>query len=83
MYQKKVKLLINSIEKVKRFVDINTDFIGDIDVCSGKYIIDGKSIMGCFSLDLSKELEVIITADYTEDIDRIIEEYKNAHFIVD
>lgn len=47
MYQKKVKLLINSIEKVKRFVNINTNFIGDVDVCSGRYIIDGKSIMGC------------------------------------
>lgn len=83
MYQKKVKLLINSIDKVKRFVDINTNFIGDIDVCSGRYVIDGKSIMGCFSLDLSKELEATVTADSTEDIDRIIEEYKNAHFVVE
>lgn len=83
MYQKKVKLLINSIEKVKRFVNINTNLLGDIDVCSGKYVIDGKSIMGCFSLDLSKELDVVITADSTEDIDHIIEEYKNAHFVVE
>jgi phosphotransferase system HPr-like phosphotransfer protein len=83
MCQKKVKLLINTVEKVRHFVNINTNFIGDIDVCSGRYIIDGKSIMGCFSLDLSKELEATITADSTEDIDRIIEEYKNAHCIVE
>lgn len=83
MYQKKVGILINSIERVKRFVNINTGFIGNIDVCSGDYKIDGKSIMSCFSLNLSKELEARITADSIEDIDRIIEEYKNANFIVE
>lgn len=83
MCQRKVRLLINSIEKVKRFVDININFIGDIDVCSGKYVIDGKSIMGCFSLDLSNELEATITADSNEAIDNIIKEYTNAHFIVE
>lgn len=49
---KKVKVSLNSIEKVKRFVNDINRFDFDFDLVSGRYVIDAKSIMGIFSLDL-------------------------------
>lgn len=57
------KLSINSVDKVKKFCDAASRCIADIDVISDRYVIDGKSIMGLFSLDLSKTLELIVHAD--------------------
>lgn len=61
----KLKVKINSISDVKEFCNLSTRQIFDIDIVSGRYIIDAKSIMGLFSLDLSKALEVNVHA--TED----------------
>lgn len=52
------KILLNTISKVKKFVNISNKSSINIDIHSGKYLIDGKSIMGIFSLDLSKELTI-------------------------
>lgn len=58
-----VQIYLNSIEKVKTFVNIVTQFDFDFDLVSGRYVIDAKSIMGIFSLDLSKPIELHIHAD--------------------
>lgn len=47
---------LGSIETVKDFVSIVAHFNGDAELKSGKYVVDAKSIMGIFSLDLSKKL---------------------------
>ena len=60
---KKVKVSLNSIEKVKRFVNDINRFDFDFDLVSGRYVIDAKSIMGIFSLDLSKPIDLNIHAD--------------------
>lgn len=60
---KSVKVNINSIEKVKSLVNIVAQFEYDVDLISGRYIIDAKSIMGVFSLDLSEPIELIIHSD--------------------
>ena len=60
---KSVKVNINSIEKVKSLVNIVAKFEYDVDLISGRYIIDAKSIMGVFSLDLSEPIELIIHSD--------------------
>mgnify|MGYP001135264867 CR=1 FL=1 len=60
---KTVKISLNSIEKVKSFVHEITKYDYDFDLVSGRYVIDAKSIMGIFSLDLSKEIELNIHAD--------------------
>ena len=60
---KSVKVNINSIEKVKSLVNIVAQFEYDVDLISGRYIIDAKSIMGVFSLDLSEPIELIINSD--------------------
>ena len=60
---KTVKISLNSIEKVKSFVNAITKFDNDFDLVSGRYVIDAKSIMGIFSLDLSKSIDLNIHAD--------------------
>ena len=50
---KTVQISLNSIDKVKSFVNDITKFDYDFDLVSGRYVIDAKSIMGIFSLDLS------------------------------
>jgi len=52
-------------------------FEADIDVKSGRYVIDAKSIMGLFSLDLSKPIEIIIHSDSDSELERFAEVMKN------
>ena len=61
---KTVKISLNSIDKVKSFVNDITKFDVDFD------LIDAKSIMGIFSLDLSKPIDLNIHAD--SDVDTIL-----------
>nr|WP_307990159.1 HPr family phosphocarrier protein [uncultured Niameybacter sp.] len=60
-----VTISLNSIEKVKQFVNLISKYDGDFDLTSGRYVIDAKSIMGIFSLDLSKPLKLDIYSDQT------------------
>lgn len=54
---REILINLNDIDKVKEFCNLTTYKIdGDIDLISGKYVVDGKSIMGIFSLDLSKPI---------------------------
>ena len=71
---KTVKINLNSIDAVKSFVNAVTKFDSDFDLVSGRYVIDAKSIMGIFSLDLSKPIDLNI---HTEDnVDGILEALK-------
>lgn len=60
---KTIKISLNSIDKVKAFVNEISKFNCDFDLVSGRYVIDAKSIMGIFSLDLSKPIDLNIHAD--------------------
>ncbi|MDO4478188.1 MAG: HPr family phosphocarrier protein [Lachnospiraceae bacterium] len=60
---KTVNVSLNSIDKVKKFVNDINRFDCDFDLISGRYVIDAKSIMGIFSLDLSKPIELNVHAD--------------------
>ena len=55
---KTVRISLNSIDKVKSFVNDLTKFDVDFDLVSGRYVIDAKSIMGIFALNLARELTV-------------------------
>ena len=68
---KTVMISLNSIDKVKSFVNDISRFDYDFDLISGRYVIDAKSIMGIFSLDLSKPIELNIHAE--EEADAVIE----------
>ena len=71
-------VLLNTIEKVRTFVTKISQYEGDFDIVSDRYIIDAKSIMGIFSLDLAKPLKLNIY-DETE-LDKLKEDFKE--FIV-
>ena len=72
---KAVKVSLNSIDKVKAFVnDISGYTSAEFDLVSGRYVIDAKSIMGIFSLDISKPIDLNIYAD--DNMDEIIETIK-------
>ena len=60
---KTVQICLNSIDKVKAFVNEITKFDTDFDLVSGRYVIDAKSIMGIFSLDLSKPINLNVHAE--------------------
>ena len=64
---KTVRISLNSIDKVKAFVNEITKFDNDFDLVSGRYVIDAKSIMGIFSLDLSKPIELNIHSETNVD----------------
>lgn len=72
----KTTVALQQINDVKEFVNKVMKYEFDIDLVSGRYAVDAKSIMGIFSLDLSKPIELNIHTDDAEkflaDIDKFI-----------
>ena len=54
------KVSLTSVDEVKQFVNAATNCPCEVDVRSGRYLVNGKSILGLFSLDLSQPAEVEI-----------------------
>ena len=71
---KTIQISLNSIDKVKSFVNDITKFDYDFDLVSGRYVIDAKSIMGIFSLDLSRPIDLNIHAE--ENVAEVLETLK-------
>ena len=69
---KSVQICLNSIDKVKSFVNDISKFDCDFDLVSGRYVIDAKSIMGIFSLDLSKPIDLNIHANTESEVESIL-----------
>ncbi len=59
----KVQVLLNTIDKVKNFVQTVGSCRSELDLATGRYVIDAKSIMGIFSLDIGAPLTLIIHED--------------------
>ncbi len=57
---------LSTIEDIRKFVEIVTRQDFDIDLSSGRYVVDGKSIMGIFSLDLMDKILVTAHIDNAE-----------------
>ena len=72
---KTFNLLLSSINDVKDFVNIVSKYDFDVDLTSGRYIVDAKSIMGIFSLDISKPIDLNIHTDDDEEIMEAIKPY--------
>ncbi len=60
------EILLSSINDVKNFVNIVNKYSCDIDLTSGRYVVDAKSIMGIFSLDLTKPIKIDIHSDHEQ-----------------
>lgn len=57
---REMRIELNTIDKVKRFVSLISTLDGEFDILAGRYVIDAKSILGIFSVDLSKPLTLRI-----------------------
>ena len=68
---KSVNVSINTVEKIKSFVNDITKFEYDFELVSGRYVVNAKSIMGIFSLDITKPIALHINTE--ENTDRVID----------
>ena len=70
-----LEISLVTIDQVKRFVDLVSRVDGDVDLVSGRYTVDAKSIMGIFSFDISKPMELRIHRE-AEEIGELLEQLK-------
>ncbi len=71
---KKVNIKFNTIVQIQNFVNDMSRFLSDVDLTSGKYVVNAKSVIGVFSLNLSQPIG--LTAE-GEDEDKVIEAVKD------
>lgn len=71
---KVVNIRLSAIEEVRNFVNIVSRFDGEVDLKSGRYVVDAKSIMGIFSLDLLNPIEMTVHSD---NCDELLEQLKD------
>ena len=70
---KSIKISLELAQRVKEFVNITQDYPYEILLKSGRYVVDAKSILGIFSLDLSQPITV---EAYSEDCDDLMNKLK-------
>ncbi len=70
---KSIKISLEMAQRVKEFVNITQRYTYEILLKSGKYVVDAKSILGIFSLDLSSPITV---EAYSNDCDDLMEKLK-------
>lgn len=70
------KIQLDSIDKIKKFVNVVSSLDCELDLVSGRYVIDAKSIMGIFSIDLSQPIELHIH-DGAEPPQKVLEVLKD------
>ena len=66
-----IRTKFDSIQKVKELCNIASMNNGDVTVQSGRYVVDAKSLMGLFSLDLSQEVEIAFYEPITVNINEV------------
>ncbi len=71
---KSVSILLKEAQNIKSLVSIINKYPYDIDLRSGRYVVDAKSILGIFSLDLSKPVTMEI---YCDDCDALLADIKD------
>ena len=72
---KTFNMMLSSINDVKDFVNIVSKYDFDVDLTSGRYVVDAKSIMGIFSLDLSKPIKVEVHSDDAAEFMSLIDKF--------
>ncbi|MBR2861330.1 MAG: HPr family phosphocarrier protein [Clostridia bacterium] len=69
---KSILVNLSESQQIKNFVNVINKYSFDIDLCSGRYVVDAKSILGIFSLDLSKPIELQIFSDDNAEIEKFM-----------
>lgn len=67
------KVLLDTVDKIADFVKVVNKFDCDVDLKHGRYIVDGKSLMGLYTLSLDKMVEVVIHSDDDSLLDKLKE----------
>ena len=70
------EILLSDIEAVKKFVSFANNFDFPVNIVSGKYVINGKSIMGIFGLDLSQPIKVEVDESYPVEFKEQLKKFK-------
>jgi len=70
---KSVMIRLSLVENVNKFVNIVSRYPFEMDLRAGRHVVDAKSILGIFSLDLSRPIALDI---YSDDCDALLEEIK-------
>ena len=70
-----VTISLTEVNQVKRFVNLVERAPYDVDVVSGRYTVNAKSMLGIYSLDLSKPIQVLIYSDDCEELKRDLAEF--------
>ncbi|MCI8326114.1 MAG: HPr family phosphocarrier protein [Clostridia bacterium] len=65
---KSVRLLLNTTDSVKSFVNLISSYDYDADIRSGRYVVDAKSILGIFSLDLNRPVVLEVYDDNCDEL---------------
>ena len=81
MFKYSTTIKFNSIDRVVSFISLVEDQPIDVDIIDGNYIVDGKSLMGILSINLSKQLTLVIRAENEDYINKSgliekLDEYK-------
>lgn len=74
-----ITVTLNDFSKIKKFTSEVAKFESDIDLIKGRYVIDAKSTIGIFTLDLSVPVDVLIHSENEEEIRRfneVMEEFR-------
>lgn len=77
-----IKIQFRGLESVKNFVNILTHYDCDFDIVDQRYVIDAKSIMGLFSLDLTHPLDLKIVTEDQAVVDKVVQELKDFNYVV-
>ena len=75
----KIRINLNNIDDIKKFIKVATSFMSDIDVITERTVVDGKSILALLSLDLSQDIYVRIISDNiaeNRNFDAAMEEFR-------
>ncbi len=72
---KSYEIFLKSIIDVKNFVNAINSFDFEVDLVSGRYVVDAKSIMGIFSLDLSRPITLRVFSDNVADLEEAISDF--------
>lgn len=79
MEQRKIKIKLDTAEKIKRFLQVTREFLSDIDIMTDRVVLDAKSIMGVYALNLSDDTYVRIISDNVAEcryFDAAMEEFR-------
>ena len=71
-----MKAKVNTMDDIKKFVSYLNQFPNDVDVSSAQYVVDGKSILGVFSLDLERTLTVTFHGEVAPELQAKLDEFK-------